>query len=138
MKEIKLTITGNQENKKGNPIPYYRVTSQSKFSDGTKRYHAWKGYVVATLIDWLDALPKEKRAEYKELIDFTDKKPIKATADKIHMRLCITWADKKHGDCDNVFKGIADALFMNDKYVSGAFDYHYGDQAKVDVTITFL
>jgi len=138
MKEIKLTITGNQENKKGNPIPYLRTTQGSQWTDKAVRYQEWKRYVVAQLIDWLDSIPKAERMEYSDVIYLLGKKPIKATTQKIHMRLCITWADKKHADCDNVFKGIADALFMNDKYLSGEFDYHYGDQAQVEVTITFL
>jgi len=138
MKTLTFTIEGNQENPIGNPIPYFRTTQNTQWTKGAVRYQEWKGKVVAAYIDALEALPKAERAQFGTMHDLTKKKPIAATTNKIHMRLCITWMNKAHGDCDNVFKGIADALFMNDKYLSGEFDYHYGDAGKVVVTITFF
>ena len=73
--------------------------------------------------------------------DFLEKKPIKNTGKKVYMSLKITWADKTHADCDNIFKGIADALFQNDKYLaSKGFDYKYAKDkcGKVEVEIEFL
>ncbi len=52
------------------------------------------------------------------------------------MILAIKFCDKAHGDSDNIFKGIADALFDNDKYVIGGFDYEYATEGSVDVLIT--
>lgn len=137
MTVINFTIYGNQEKKNGNPIPYFRVTSQSRFSKGTKRYHEWEDYVRAAFIDGLKGKTMEYMTEVSGFVSFTNKKPIKAFDGKIHMRLIIVWANKAHADSDNVFKGIADALFMNDKYLVGEFDYTYGDVGRVEVTITF-
>lgn len=137
MKTIAFTIYGNQENKKGNPIPYFRTTQAGQWTKGAKRYHAWKDYVRASYLDALGEIKKIERAQFGEMHDLLQKKPIADTGKKMHMRLCITWANKAHADSDNIFKGIADALFMNDKYLSGEFDYHYGDVPKVEVTIHF-
>lgn len=39
------------------------------------------------------------------------------------MDIKIEWANGAHADGDNIFKGIADALFVNDKQVSaGSFE----------------
>ena len=38
------------------------------------------------------------------------------------------YKDKKHGDTDNVAKGVNDALFakpLSDKYIAGTYDYYY-------------
>lgn len=40
-----FTITGNQEDGTGNPIPYHRTTQASFWNKTSKRYHAWKQYV---------------------------------------------------------------------------------------------
>ena len=51
--------------------------------------------------------------------------PIKIESYRAEMHLKIYWADEKHGDADNVFKGIADSLFENDKELDGSFkSYH--------------
>ncbi len=137
MKTIKFTIFGNQEDQRGNPIPYFRVTSQSRWSKGTKRYHAWADYVRACYLDALKEVETIRREDFGDYHDLLQKKPIAATNEKQGMTLMIFWANKKHGDSDNVFKGIADALFMNDKYLVGAFDYQYcpDKMGRVDVTI---
>lgn len=135
---VTFTIHGNQEHSDGNPCPYFRVTSESKWSKGAKRYHAWCDHVRAAYIDMLEDMGKEKRAEVKHLHDLTDKKPIVNTGNKIHVGIMIFFKDKTHADSDNVFKGIADALFMNDKYVAGNFDYAYDKKnPRVVVKITF-
>lgn len=80
------------------------------------------------------------RSELEEFHDLSKIKPITYTG-KVYMQLQITWANETHSDCDNVFKGIADALFMNDKHLVGCFDYKHGDKidgGQVVVTITFL
>jgi len=135
MPVIKFTIKGNQEDPSGNPIPYFRQTQGSKWSKGAKRYHEWTNYVRANYLDAIMPLKKVDRAMLGEMHDFLEKKPIKAIDKKITMHTCIFFKNKAHADSDNIFKGIADALFMNDKYVAGSFDYHYSDKGKVEVTI---
>lgn len=140
MKTIKFTIYGNQENTYGNPIPYLRTTQNTQWTPKAQRYQQWKGRVVASYLDALDGLTKIERKDFGEAHDLIQRKPIKATKDKIRMDLMIYWKDDTHADCDNVFKGIADALFMNDKYLAGSFDFKTSEvkQGKVEVTITFL
>lgn len=136
MKTITFTIHGNQENRDGNPIPYFRTTQAGKWGKGAVRYREWKSYVVASYLDAMEAIPKIERADYGDMHDLLERKPIKASEKKQWMTLKIVFADKSHADCDNIFKGIADALFMNDKYLaSRGFDYEYGDAGRVEVTV---
>lgn len=49
-------------------------------------------------------------------------KPIKlGENDRAVMDIKIFWRDDRHGDPENVFGSIADALFYNDKYLDGSF-----------------
>lgn len=127
MKTITFTIYGNQEDRMGNPIPCARTTQAGQWTPKAMRYNAWKTYVVASYLDAIDGMKKIDRADFGEAHDLLQKKPIKAATHKQRMSLKIFYKDKTHADCDNIFKGIADALFMNDKYLAGDFDYFYTD-----------
>ena len=111
----RFTIYGNQENIKGNPIPYFRQTqASSRFNKNARRYHAWKDYV-------------------RKAANISDKL---VTEGKLTMDIKVYFKDKTHGDSDNIFKGIADAMFKNDKYLSGSFDFDYDiNNPRVEVTI---
>lgn len=137
-KTITFTIHGNQEDRNGNPIPYLRTTQNGQWTDKAKRYHAWQDFVRAHYLDAVMPSKKIKREDFGDAHDFLQKKPIKATKEKICMVLFIQWANDTHGDCDNIFKGIADALFMNDKYLYGAFDFAKSDTKKGSVTVTII
>jgi Holliday junction resolvase RusA-like endonuclease len=54
------------------------------------------------------------------------------------MDIKIFWMNGIHGDPDNIFKGIADALFKNDKFLDGSFESHYSQDGKgrVEISIT--
>lgn len=131
MPTVTFTIRGNQENPKGNPIPYTRMTQGTRWTERSKRYFAWKDYVKG---EYIDAV---KGREGFSNADLLYDKPIAVTANKVRMSLKIWFASKSHADCDNVFKGIADALFMNDKHlVTDGFDYEYAKEGRVEVTIT--
>lgn len=110
---IHFLIPGNQEDLEGNAIPYTRTTQGSKWSPKYQRYGAWKNYVI-------------KHSKLKEGFDKKGKllKPI-AIPDgyKAVMNLRVFYTDNTHPDTDNVFKGIADALFQNDKRLAGSFDF---------------
>lgn len=147
MRVIAFTINGNQEYEDGNPIPYFRTTQGSQFTEGAIRYREWKKYVQKTYKNAVgEAEVEEKKTrmtvgEYHEFIkkDKKSDKPIDLKGSKAYMTLQITFSDKTHGDCDNVFKGIADALFQNDKTLaSRGFDYQYGKSGRVDVLIEIL
>ena len=133
MKVIIFTIKGNQENPNGNPIPYLRTTQRSQWTDKAKRYNAWKDYVRASYLD--QVVMKMLTKDFVKLHDITKRKPIVKSKEKIHVKIEITFYNKAHADSDNIFKGIADALFMDDKYLSGEFDYKYGKSGKVKVAI---
>lgn len=138
MKSIKFTIRGNQENTYGNPIPYLRTTQKSQWTDKAKRYQEWKGYVVANFIDCIQGMSNEKRKEYADVVNLVDRKPIKKSKEKIAVIAHFVFIDDTHADCDNLFKGIADALFMNDKYVIGSFDFSYGPRGMSEIEIIFI
>jgi len=137
MKTLNFTVHGNQENRIGNPIPCVRMTQGSQWSDPAMRYKEWKSFVVAQFIDLIQGMTKEERMHYSDIINLSEKKPIKKSDRKIVVDLMIYFKDNSHADCDNIFKGIADALFMNDKYVVGSFDYKMAEQGKVDIKIKF-
>ena len=136
-KQIKFTIHWNQEKKDGNPIPYTRTTQGSQWTPKAQRYHQWKTRVVAAYLDALQIIPKIERADFGEAHDLLQKKPIRKADHKQKMEIMCYYSDETHPDTDNVFKGIADALFMNDKHVIGSFDYTHekGGQGRVEVTL---
>lgn len=105
-----FTINGNQENALANPIPYFRTTQGSTWSKGAVRYSAWKQYV-------------QKCFETQNNLKAVVGKPIKLSKTvTATMDIAIEWANEAHADCDNIYKGISDALFDNDKYITcGSF-----------------
>lgn len=142
--ELKFTIKGNQENPKGNPIPYYRQTQRSSFfNKGAKRYHEWKDYVrdiaFGSTKDHIVITPKVHRLGIAVAIDtsHSNRTSIQLTGErKLYMNLKIYFANKAHADSDNIFKGVADALFDNDKYVAGSFDFDYDkENPRIEVEI---
>ena len=98
---------------KGNPVPYKRTTQKAKWTDTEyKRYQEWKSKVVA------DFVKEFKKFPYQIL------KPNV----KYYVEIEVFYMNKAHGDTDNVFKGILDAIFtkpLSDKYVCGSMDYFY-------------
>lgn len=55
------------------------------------------------------------------------------------MDISILWKDNAHGDAENVFGSIADALFKQDKWLDGSFESRVSDDkvGRVKVSITF-
>ena len=108
-----------------NPVPYKRTTQKQKFVDaGYKKYQSWKTKVVAEFVKEFGKYPHQlltKDAKYYVVIK-------------------AYYKDNRHGDTDNIAKGINDAIFqkpLNDKYVAGWYDFDY-DKAnpRVEVFIT--
>lgn len=113
-----FTITGNPDNLAGNPIPYFRIESRSKFSNGARRYYAWKDAIVSHFL--------QHHPEFYDVYA-TQGKPIYLGKDGLaRMDLHIVWCNEAHSDPDNVFKGLADALFVNDKHLAGGFTFEHG------------
>ena len=104
----------------GDPIPYLRMTvgqarlmrakyhrlspKTQKVYDKVKRYLDYKDAVkLISLPHKFDRAPKEK----------------------VHMTVTAYFKNNVRGDMDNIFKGMADAIFNNDKNVIGAFDFFF-------------
>ena len=110
---------------RGNPVPYCRTTQAgARFDKGYKRYQVYKDCVVASFL-----------AQCKG--DWGSPKPLTTTKEnKTEVKIMIYFQNGKHGDPDNVFKGIADALFTCDKYVYGSFMFDYDQKnPRVEVEI---
>ena len=127
---IHFLIPGNQENVNGNGIPYMRTTQASKWNPKYQRYCAWKNYVI-------------KHSKLKESFDNHGKllKPIVIPeGHKAVMNIKAFYNDNTHSDTDNLFKGIADALFQNDKKLAGSFDFWVKPKAggMIEVEIYFI
>lgn len=104
---LSFVIRGNQEDTSGNPLGYHRTTQGSYWNAGSRRYAAWKDYVVSEFERGTQRKPKQG-------------KPLtiaKNEAAQVSMR--IFWHNKAHADIDNVLKGILDALFVDDKGING-------------------
>ena len=141
--KLVFIIEGNHENKKGNPIPYLRMTQNEikllkipdeKLMDsgikkkwGVRRYLNWKRYVEIYLYFYSRIGGRKASKEEIERI---------INQDKVQLDCMIYFANKKHGDPDNIRKGIQDAIFKNDKHVVGCVDYDYdGKRPRVEVSI---
>jgi hypothetical protein len=105
----------------GNAVPYTRMT-QMEAKRGNypkvKRYLDWKRMLVISSAPYVlkhyHPAPKEK----------------------VYVYVHIYFKDKRHGDPDNVYKGILDALYRQDKYVAGCVDFGYDrDNPRVLITI---
>jgi Holliday junction resolvase RusA-like endonuclease len=126
-KTIQFTIKGNPEDLEGNPVPYVRVVGRALWLPHAKKYHAWKEYVRSIF--------------YRNNPEFSSEKEQPLTtkiSERARMSITIFWVNGVHADPDNVFKGLADALFANDKFLDGAFESHYASDGKgrVEVEIT--
>ena len=108
---LHFEIKGNHLDDKGNALPYTRTTQRAKYSAKYARYQGWKDYVRMCFEEYTGIACNP----YQML-----EVPVKAY---LHTR--IYFANKKHADPDNVQKGIEDAIFKNDKYVAGTYDFDY-------------
>lgn len=128
-KTIQFTIKGNPDDIEGNPVPYVRVVTNALWLPKAKKYHAWKQYVRSIFFRQYP----EHSVQIDEIQPFTTK-----ASQKSRMDIKIFWANGIHADPDNVFKGIADALFKNDKFLDGSFESCYAPDCKgrVDVSLT--
>lgn len=131
---VKFTIYGNQDNPKGNPVPYTRVVGRALWVRGAKRYAEWKAYVQSCFFTAVDQETRKLLKAGNRQIRYG--KPIELPAHTdARMDLKIFWANGSHGDPDNVFKGIADALFVNDKNLDGSFESIRAPDAKGRVEV---
>lgn len=107
-----------------NPVPYKRTTQKQKFKDlDYKTYIDWKNTVVIEFINLFKKYPHQILEKNR----------------KYYVDIMVYFKDKKHGDPDNIAKGINDAIFqkpLNDKYIAGSYDFDYDKQdPRVEVII---
>jgi hypothetical protein len=135
---MKFTI---QTSEFGNPLPKARFTGRQMHTDKARRFH---DYLDDVRSQFIDACYKHGKLTAKEKFDMQhfsmlDRKPLHTRDRKCHMDIMITWHSHSHGDPENIFGAIADALFEQDKYLTGSFDFHEvpeKDHGRVDVEIT--
>lgn len=135
MTEIKFTINGNQDDPRGNPMGYKRTLNHSWRADSTK-YVKWCEYVRKHYqIYGIPIVVREGAKDYlkkiKHMKPFTTSRSL-----PLRMDLEIEFANDVRPDPDNVFKGIADALFENDKYLmAGSFTSRMSEDKKGRVIV---
>jgi Holliday junction resolvase RusA-like endonuclease len=128
---IKLSVVGNQEDKRGNPIPYHRTTQGSKWNPSHKRYLSWKNHVTRSL-------PADNEECGRLIQRWATGRARKPIPDSPHGKVTakIYFGKETHADPDNVIKGILDALFENDKEIDVHTSHSCGNpEPKVEVSI---
>lgn len=128
-KIIKFTIKGNPDDIEGNPVPCIRVVGQALWLPNAKRYWEWKKYVQSVFLREFPEYSWPAMPHYKAP-PLTTKMSAKGRMD-----IKIYWVNGKHADPDNIFKGIADSLFQQDKYLDGSFESHYAPDGKGRVEV---
>lgn len=118
---IEFTIYGNHENKNGNPLPKHRKTGRQQHTASAHRYHEYLDYVRTSFID--QCAPNGRAKFDAQHLSFIGRKPLNTGDRKCRMHIVIEYADWTGGDAENIFGAIADALFENDKYLAGTFDF---------------
>ena len=119
--EIKFIIYGNQEDPRGNPIPKIKKTRWQRWTHDAQRYAEWKKYVQAAFLDAVARSHPEMVQQVGQCMVRAGKPIELGTFQRAYMILQIHWKNGAHGDSENVFGSVADALFVNDKKLDGAF-----------------
>ena len=135
---IQFTIHGTHKGTEYNPLPKLKMTGKQFWTPRAREYVLWKQHVRASfLVACKDAGHLNNR-ELRDHLYVLDGKPIKKSVAAGRMDIKITWSSEVHGDPENIFGSIADALFENDKHLAGSFQYNHSPdkKARVDVTIT--
>lgn len=131
-----FTIKGTHEGENKNPLPKIKLTKRQQWTKKAIQYAHWKEHVKAAFID---SVPDEERAEMIRNIIHTGHPLTTGKDRKAVMEICIAWGSGVHGDPENIFGSIADALFDQDKYLAGRFDFvdYSVEKPRVVVTIVF-
>ena len=134
--EVRFTIRGNSTSPTGNPMPKLKMTGKQHWTTRAQLYVAWKNHVVKQLLD--NARGMKSYPLIVRNIGIKGKAFETSETMKGHMKLTIRWANKAHGDPENIFGSIADALFVQDKFLDGSFESEVSrdGRGEVDVVIT--
>ena len=113
----------------GHPKGYTRTTQRGcRFDEKYRAYQDYKDFVVEC---FLESFPDW------EFPVSGNKKPLTSTKTKrVRLEVFIHFENLRHSDPSNVVKGIEDALFCCDKFVSGCWDFDYDKEfPRVEVKI---
>ena|SRR6185369_14267578 len=135
MKTFSFSIQGNHEDIHGNAIPKIRKTYRQQWTPEAQRYTAWKVYIQNLFLRSLPDIDYRVHVRSLRVV----KKPIKLEKnEKAVMDIRIFWKDDTHGDPENIFGSIADALFYNDRNLDGSFKSEIAkdEKGRVEIIIT--
>ncbi len=122
--KIKIKILGNADDLTGNPLAKLRMTGPQHWRPEVQRYVRWKNLVRTEY--WRQTAGRIDNA-----------KPLTTTKEQpMRMDIKIKWKNDVHADPEGVFGSIADALFENDKYLKGTFDFESAPAGRGEVEIT--
>lgn len=120
MRKIIFAIKGNHQDPTGNPFPKLKMTGKQSWTPKAQAYVMWKRYVQSELIKRLRVDDPELARDFDRNI-ISCGKPIVIDNLEARMDLEISFKNGMHGDPENIFGSIADALFFNDKNLYGSF-----------------
>ena len=116
MKTYNFTIEGNHKSPTGNAMPKLKMTGNQSWTPRAKEYVAWKSHVQYAFMKSLSGKEKldDQRMFASNMARF-GKPFVKGMTVLAMMIIGIHWSNKAHGDPENIFGSIADALFKDDK-----------------------
>lgn len=123
MRTYRFTIKGNHKSQTGNPMPKLKMTGKQHWTPRAQEYAKWKDHVVGSFFDSIRTAvaPAQSIADMQRLyannLARYGKPFVLNAIEHAFMSLRIYWSNKAHGDPENIFGSIADALFVNDKNV---------------------
>lgn len=117
----------------GRPVPYTRTTQKQKFN--SKQWQRYRDYKAKVQADFLNSLEdRNLRRECAQSM-VSNGKPVYTYNRKVWVNIMIYFDTQHHGDPDNIFKGVLDALLVNDKLVAGQFDFKYDRQPRLEIAL---
>lgn len=131
-----FVIQGNPDDPNGNPMPKLKLTKGQHWHPRVKKYVAWRGHVQESFLRELSLSGDILYHEVCKAIAMNLRPLQTSKQNKMTMDIVIHWKNDAHGDPENVFGSIADALFDQDKFLYGSFAE--GDsrgEGKVEVVI---
>lgn len=119
---LSFEVRGGGYDPMANPMPKLKLTGRQAWLQRVQNYVEWKEHVQLAFVDALKAYDAElgKVAEQRVA---GGEKPLDTGKHPMYMHIHIYWRGDAHGDPENVFGSIADAMFHNDKYLALKVDY---------------
>lgn len=134
--EISFDVVGTHRGPECNPKPKIRKTFRQRWTPEVLEYIQWKEHIIASFWRAFESHSDRYDHLFGSVLSRLAK-PVVTARQRCRMDIVIYWRGHSHGDPENIFGSIADALFSNDKYLAGSFDYKQSgdDIAKVFISI---